>query len=79
MLAIPAKRYEHTLLTWLTEPEVDCRAPPDRGPRTGRRDHAMLVLAVQTGLRICERIALSRGDVDLGAGDWVALIQTLDP
>ena len=41
VLAIPAKRYERTLLTWLTEPEVDALlAAPDRGTWTGRRDHA---------------------------------------
>ena len=46
VLAIPAKRHERTLLTWLTAPEVDALlAAPDRGTWTGRRDHAMLVLA----------------------------------
>ena len=69
VLAIPAKRHERTLLTWLTAPEVDALlAAPDRGTWTGRRDHAMLVLAVQTGLRISELIGLSHGDVVPGAG-----------
>jgi site-specific recombinase XerD len=72
VLAIPAKRHERTLLTWLTAPEVDALlAAPDRGTWTGRRDHAMLVLAVQTGLRISELIGLSRGDVVLDAGAHV--------
>ena len=72
VLAIPAKRHERTLLTWLTAPEVDALlAAPDRGTWTGRRDHAMLVLAVQTGLRISELIGLSHGDVVLGAGAHV--------
>jgi integrase/recombinase XerD len=72
VLAIPAKRHERKLLTWLTEPEVDALlAAPDRGSWAGRRDHAMLVLAVQTGLRISELIALSRGDIGLGAGAHV--------
>src|SRR5215470_10786189 len=72
VLAIPAKRHERTLLTWLTAPEVDALlAAPDRGTWTGRRDHAMLVLAVQTGLRISELIGLSRGDVGLDAGAHV--------
>ena len=75
VLAIPAKRYERRLLTWLTEPEVDALlAAPDRATWTGRRDHAMLVLAVQTGLRISELIGLSRADVDLGAGAHVHCI-----
>jgi integrase/recombinase XerD len=72
VLAIPVKRDERRLLTWLTEPEVDALlAAPDRGTWTGRRDHAMLVLAVQTGLRISELSALTRGDVNLGAGPHV--------
>ena len=72
VLAIPAKRHERTLLTWLTRAEVDALlAAPDRGTWTGRRDHAMLVLAVQTGLRISELIGLSHGDVVLGAGAHV--------
>ena len=55
VLAIPTKRYERRLLTWLTEPEVDALlAAPDRETWAGRRDHAMLVVAVQTGLRISE-------------------------
>ena len=72
VLAIPAKRHERTLLTWLNEAEVDALlAAPDRGSWAGRRDHAMLVLAVQTGLRISELIALSCGDVGLGTGAHV--------
>jgi integrase/recombinase XerD len=75
VLAIPPKRYQRTLLTWLTDPEVDALlAAPDRGTWTGRRDHAMLVLAVQTGLRIAELIGLSRADVNLGAGAHVHCI-----
>ena len=72
VLAIPSKRHERRLLTWLTEPEVDALlAAPDRGTWAGRRDHAMLVLAAQTGLRISEIIGLSRGDVILDAGAHV--------
>lgn len=72
VLAIPAKRHERTLVTWLTDAEVDALlAAPDRGSWAGRRDHAMLVLAVQTGLRISELIALSRADIGFGAGAHV--------
>ncbi|MGH9252743.1 MAG: tyrosine-type recombinase/integrase, partial [Acidimicrobiales bacterium] len=72
VLAIPTKRHERRLLTWLTEPEVDALlAAPDRGTRAGRRDHAMLVVAVQTGLRISELIALSRSDITLDVGAHV--------
>ena len=72
VLAIPTKRHERRLLTWLTEPEVDALlAAPDRGTWAGRRDHAMVVLAVQTRLRISELIALSRGDITLDTGAHV--------
>jgi integrase/recombinase XerD len=72
VLAIPTKRHERRLVTWLTEPEVDALlAAPDRDTWAGKRDHAMLVLAVQTGLRISELISLSRDDVALDAGAHV--------
>jgi integrase/recombinase XerD len=75
VLAIPAKRHQRRLLTWLTEPEVDALlTAPDRASWTGRRDHAMLVLAIQTGLRISELITLTHADVDLGAGAHVHCI-----
>ncbi|MEO9137810.1 MAG: tyrosine-type recombinase/integrase [Jatrophihabitans sp.] len=72
VLAIPVKRYDRTMLTWLTETEVDALlAAPDRATWTGRRDHALLVLAVQTGLRITELISLTHADIHLGAGAHV--------
>jgi integrase/recombinase XerD len=72
VLAIPTKRHERRLLTWLTDPEVDALlTAPDRGTWAGRRDHAMLVVAVQTGLRISELIALSRSDINLDVGAHV--------
>ncbi len=72
VLAIPAKRYERRLLTWLTDDELDALlAAPDRGTWAGRRDHALLLLAAQTGLRISELIGLTRADVSLGIGAHV--------
>jgi site-specific recombinase XerD len=72
VMAIPAKRYERRLLTWLTADEADALlAAPDQATWTGRRDHAMLVLAIQTGLRISELIGLSLADVNLAAGPHV--------
>jgi integrase len=44
----------------------------DQATWTGRRDHAPLLLAVQTGLRISELIGLTCRDVHLGAGPYVA-------
>lgn len=73
VLAIPPKRFERALITYLTEPEVDALlAACDQATWTGRRDHALLLLAVQTGLRISELISLTRGDVHLGTGAHVA-------
>jgi integrase/recombinase XerD len=69
VLAIPPKRFERALITFLAEPEIAALlAAPDRGTWTGRRDHAMLLLAAQTGLRASELIALTRGEVHLGVG-----------
>jgi integrase/recombinase XerD len=73
VLAIPAKRGDHTIVTFLTDDEADALlASPDRRTRTGRRDHTLLLLAVQTGLRASELIGLTRADVHLGAGAYVA-------
>jgi site-specific recombinase XerD len=72
VLAIPAKRFDRALITFLTEPEIQALlAAPDRDTPTGRRDHAMLLLATQTGLRVSELISLTRGDVHLGSGAHV--------
>ncbi len=50
VLAIPPHRFERNLVTFLTEPEAQALlAACDRSSWTGRRDHAMLLLAVQTG------------------------------
>jgi integrase/recombinase XerD len=72
VLAIPAKRADKALVTWLTEQEADALlAAPDRATRTGRRDHAMLHLAIVTGLRVSELTALTRGDTHLGRGPHI--------
>jgi integrase/recombinase XerD len=73
VLAIPPKRFDRTLITYLTEPEIDALlACCDQTTWTGRRDHALLLLAVQTGLRISELTRLSRRDIHLGTGAHVA-------
>lgn len=72
VLAIPAKRCDRNLVTWLTATEVDALlAAPDRSTWAGRRDHAMLTLAAQTGLRISELTGLRIADVHLEAGAYV--------
>jgi integrase/recombinase XerD len=73
VLAIPAKRSDHTIVTFLTQTEAEALlAAPDRATRTGRRDHALLLLAAQTGLRASELTSLTRGDIHLGTGAHVA-------
>ena len=69
VLAIPPKRCDRPVVCFLTAAEIDALlAAPDRSTRLGRRDHAMLILACQTGLRVSELIGLRRADIDLGAG-----------
>lgn len=69
VLAIPPKRSEQNLVTYLTEPEVDALlAACDQTTWTGRRDHAMFALTIQAGLRISELAALTRQDVTLTRG-----------
>ncbi len=64
VLAIPPKRTERNLLTYLTEHEVDALLDAcNQTTWTGRRDHAMFALTIQTGLRISELAALTRQDI----------------
>lgn len=71
VLSIPEKRYESTLISYLTDPEIDALlAAPDRSTPTGRRDHALLLVAVQTGLRASELARLRCQDLNLDAG-WI--------
>jgi integrase/recombinase XerD len=73
VLALPPKRSDQTIVTFLTSTETEALlAVPDRATRTGRRDHAWILLAIQTGLRASELTALTRHDVHLGAGAYVA-------
>jgi len=74
-LAIPPKRFERALVTFLTEEELDALlAAPDRTTWTGRRDHALVLLAAQTGLRASELTGLTRADIQLGTGPHVTCV-----
>ena len=69
VLAIPTKRTQRNLVTYLTEPEVTALlAACDTTRWSGRRDHAMFALTIQTGLRISELAGLNSADVTLGTG-----------
>ena len=73
VLDIPVKRCDRSLVTFLTDVEVDALlASPDRSTWTGRRDHALLLVAIQTGLRASELTRLTCGDVHLGTGAHVS-------
>jgi integrase/recombinase XerD len=73
VLAIPAKRSDRALVTFLNEHEIDALlAAPDRTTWTGRRDHALLLLAIQTGLRASELTGLNCGDLHLSSGAHVS-------
>jgi site-specific recombinase XerD len=75
VLAIPSKRFTRTLVHFLTRPEVEALlAAPDQRTWFGRRDHAFLLVAVQTGLRLSEMTGLTREDVTLGIGAHVRVI-----
>ena len=72
VLAIPSKRHEHAPVAFLTEEEgAVLVAAPTLDTWIGRRDRALLLLAVQTGLRNSELTSLRRQDVELGAGAHV--------
>lgn len=75
VLAIPAKRTDHRIIEFLTDEEVtELLDQPDRATSTGRRDHAMLQLAVQTGLRASELTGLRCRDIHLGTGPHVSCL-----
>jgi integrase/recombinase XerD len=72
VLAIPGKRHDRSDVSFLQPKELDALlAAPDRSTRTGRRDHALLVLAAQTGLRVSELTGLCSADIQLGSGPHV--------
>ena len=72
VLAIPHKRFDTVLISYLERPEIEALLnSPDRSTRIGRRDHTLLLLAVQTGLRVSELAGLRCQDVQLGTGAHV--------
>src|SRR5213592_1149758 len=75
VLAIPSKRFTRTLVDFLTRSEVDALlAAPDQHTWSGRRDHAFILVAVQTGLRLSEMTGLKRADLVLGTGAHVRVV-----
>jgi site-specific recombinase XerD len=75
VLAIPSKRFTRTLVRFLTRPEVEALlAAPDQRTWIGRRDHAFILTAVQTGLRLSEITAATRDDVVLRTGAHIRVL-----
>jgi site-specific recombinase XerD len=69
VLAIPPKRFDKRIVTFLAPAEVDALiAAPDQSRWEGRRDRALMLLAIQTGLRVSELTGLNCGDLTLGVG-----------
>jgi integrase/recombinase XerD len=72
VLAIPSKRWERNIVGFLEQDEIDALLEaPDISTWLGRRDRALLLTAVQTGLRVSELVDLHVEDVTLGKGAHV--------
>jgi site-specific recombinase XerD len=75
VIAVPTKRFERAIVTHLTPDEVDALlATPNRERWIGRRDHALLTLAIQTGLRVTELTTLRNQDVHLSPGPHIQIV-----
>jgi site-specific recombinase XerD len=72
VLAMPKKRFKRKSIEYFTRPEMDAiLEAPDQSTQMGRRDRTLLLLGMQTGLRVSELISLRREDVVLGVGAHV--------
>lgn len=75
VLAMSGPRTQRAIVTFLTDDEVDALLDgQDLSTWTGRRDHAFLAVAVQTGLRVSELTGRRRDDVHLGTGPHVRCV-----
>jgi site-specific recombinase XerD len=75
VIAVPTKRFDRAIVSYLTAEEVDALlAAPDRSRWIGRRDHVLLTLAIQTGLRVTELTSLRCQDAHLGTGPHVQAV-----
>lgn len=72
VLAIPTVRIQRNIVSWLGQEEADALlAACNQATRTGRRDHAIFSLAIQTGLRVSELLDLTVADIHTGTGPHV--------
>ena len=73
--AIPSKRHDKAIVTYLTDVELDALlAAVDTSTWLGRRDHALIVTAAQTGLRVSELTGLTLDRTSLGTGAHVTCL-----
>lgn len=69
VLAMPSQRCDRKPIAFLTSSEIDALlAAPDRSTWSGRRDRTLLLVMVQTGLRVSEVAGLRCEDVVFGPG-----------
>lgn len=75
VMAIPTKRHERSSVCYLDLAEIKALlAGPDRATWLGRRDHTLLVLMIQTGVRVSELVALRVSDVTLATGSHIRVM-----
>jgi integrase/recombinase XerD len=75
VLAVPSARFERATVAFLDPAEVNALLEaPDRSRWFGRRDHALMALAIQTGLRVSELTGLTRADIHLATGAHVRCV-----
>ena len=75
VMAIPTKRYQRNVVSYLDLDEIKALlTAPDRTTWLGRRDHALLLTLIKTGLRVSELTGLRIADVSLGRGAFVRVI-----
>lgn len=75
VLAIPERRCQRSLVDFLSRPEAEALlATPDAGTWSGRRDHGLVLFALQTGLRLSEITGLRKEDICLESGAHVRVV-----
>jgi site-specific recombinase XerD len=75
VMAIPTKRHERNTVSYLDLAEIKVLlAAPNRSTWLGRRDHALLALMIQTGVRVSELVGLRVCDVHLGTGHHIQVL-----